>query len=267
MTEEFKQFVRQRAELEDIWILPAPLSKGRSSPEPEVPANVREKQLNQEKPVPTMKDTQIELPVFADGEEKYLALSRYESLAQLDKGICDCTRCELGKTRTKFVFGVGSHQAELVFIGEAPGKDEDEQGIPFVGRAGKLLTEMLGQAGLSRDEVYICNVLKCRPPENRDPLPNEVATCEGYLHRQLELLKPKLLVALGRIAGQTLLNVPNASSAKLRSQEHIYRGIPLMVTYHPAYILRDMNRKWEGIADLAKIKDRLISLGGTRGIN
>jgi DNA polymerase len=165
---------------------------------------------------------------------------QFETLEEFRDRISGCQKCLLGKTRTNFVFGDGDAHSKIVFIGEAPGKDEDLQGIPFVGRAGKLLDEILFKTGFNRKEVYICNILKCRPPENRDPLPEEVAQCEPYLWRQLEIIQPKLIVALGRISAQTLLKTDLALN-KLKMTSHNYRGIPFYITYHTAAILRNMN--------------------------
>jgi len=164
----------------------------------------------------------------------------FESLEKFGKRISGCVKCKLAKTRTKFVFGKGNHQARLVFIGEAPGRDEDLQGVPFVGRAGKLLDELLEESGFSWDEVYICNILKCRPPENRDPRPEEIELCEPYLWRQLEIIGPEIMVALGRVAAQTLLR-SDATLGNLRKTPHKYRDVPLFITYHPAFILRNKN--------------------------
>jgi DNA polymerase len=161
----------------------------------------------------------------------------------------DCTRCKLHRRRNKIVFGVGNPKAQLVFVGEGPGADEDEQGEPFVGRAGKLLTQMIEAMGLKRDDVYICNVVKCRPPENRTPEPDEIATCSPYLFRQLEAIHPKVIVCLGSVAAKTLLNT-NASMGKLRQQWFDYRGIKLLATYHPAYCLRNPPSKADVWKDL-----------------
>ncbi len=149
------------------------------------------------------------------------------------------------------VFGVGDRRARLMVIGEAPGADEDRQGEPFVGRAGQLLNEMLWAAGLAREQVYIANILKCRPPENRDPKPEESASCEGYLHSQIALVQPDLLLAVGRIAAQNLLKV-DTPIGRLRGQVHRYgpAGIPLVVTYHPAYLMRSPGQKRKSWEDL-----------------
>ena len=159
-----------------------------------------------------------------------------------------CHKCSLGGSRTNFVFGVGDKNASLMLVGEAPGENEDLKGEPFVGRAGKLLDKILFAINRTRnDDVYICNVIKCRPPNNRDPLASEVKECEPYLIHQINLIKPKLIVALGRVAGKTLLNVDN-SLKSMRGEIHNYHGTPLIVTYHPAALLRNPNWKpfaWE----------------------
>ncbi len=149
----------------------------------------------------------------------------------------DCTRCGLCAQRTNIVFGAGSPQARVVFIGEAPGEEEDRQGVPFVGRSGQLLTQFIAGIGLTRDEVYIANICKCRPPGNRNPHPDEVAACEPFLLRQLAIIKPKVICALGNVATQTLLRVKTGIT-KLRGQTMRYGDIPLIPTYHPSFILR-----------------------------
>jgi uracil-DNA glycosylase family 4 len=182
-----------------------------------------------------------------------------DSLERLNAQICTCTKCSLGHTRKNFVFGVGNPQAELVLVGEAPGAEEDEQGEPFVGRAGQLLNKILEAIHFRRQEVYICNILKCRPPNNRDPQPQEIELCEPYLWKQLELIKPKLILCLGRIAAQALLKT-NASLSHLRGKVHNYRGIKLMVTYHPAALLRNPNWKkpaWDDVQLVRKVYDEL----------
>ena len=162
-----------------------------------------------------------------------------------------CTRCSLHETRTQTVFGVGNPRAKWMFIGEAPGADEDRQGEPFVGRAGQLLTSMLKAMGFAREDVYIANVLKCRPPGNRDPKPEEALRCRGYLDRQIELVAPSLIVAVGRIAAHNLLATDTAL-ARLRGKVHTLgpRGWPLIVTYHPAYLLRSPGEKRKAWQDL-----------------
>jgi uracil-DNA glycosylase family 4 len=169
---------------------------------------------------------------------------------ELKAAVTGCQACALHKTRTKTVFGVGDEQADWMLVGEAPGAEEDARGEPFVGQAGRLLDNMLAALALKRGEnVYICNVLKCRPPGNRNPEPFEVEQCTPHLLRQLELIKPKLIVAMGRFAAQTLLGT-DASIASLRGRLHRYRGVPLIVTYHPAYLLRSLPDKAKAWEDL-----------------
>jgi len=172
----------------------------------------------------------------------------------------DCQRCPLSKTRKSLVFGVGNPAARLILVGEAPGREEDERGEPFVGEAGRLLDRILLAMGLQRDEVYICNVLKCRPPNNRDPESVEVATCEPFLKQQLAAIRPELIVALGRFAIQTLLQT-KAPISKLRGTWQAYEGIPLMPTYHPAYLLRNPLGKREVWADMRQVMQRLRGEG------
>lgn len=182
-----------------------------------------------------------------------------DSLERLDSAISGCLKCTLGSTRKNFVFGVGNPKAKLVLIGEAPGADEDEKGEPFVGRAGQLLNKILAAVQLRREDVYICNILKCRPPNNRDPLPQEAEACEPYLKKQLDIIKPKLILCLGRIAGQTLLKT-NASLTELRKNVFIYEGIKVLVTFHPAALLRNPNWKrpaWEDVQKMRKMYDEL----------
>lgn len=181
----------------------------------------------------------------------------WDELAAL---VSTCTRCDLHKTRTQAVFGVGNRQADILFVGEAPGADEDRQGEPFVGRAGQLLNEMLRAIGLLRQDVYIANILKCRPPNNRDPKPEEAAECSPYLHRQIALIQPKIIVALGRIAAQRLLKTDTAlSRLRGRIHEHPETHAPLVVTYHPAYLLRSPLEKRKAWEDLLFIKKTIES--------
>ena len=169
----------------------------------------------------------------------------------LKQQVGNCQLCDLHATRTQAVFGVGNQQADWLIVGEAPGADEDRQGEPFVGRAGQLLNEMLNAIGLQREQVYIANILKCRPPNNRDPKPEEAASCIPYLQRQIELIQPKVILALGRIAAQRLLQ-SNTSLARLRGQLHQMEitQCPLIVTYHPAYLLRSPAEKRKAWQDL-----------------
>jgi uracil-DNA glycosylase len=179
-----------------------------------------------------------------------------DTLLKIREDIGDCTRCKLHKGRNKIVFGDGNPKAELVFIGEGPGADEDAQGLPFVGRAGKLLTQMIEAMGLQRRDVYICNVVKCRPPENRAPEPDEVTTCSPYLLRQIDVIKPKVIVCLGAVAAKTLLETARGIS-QFRGQWLEWRGHKLMATYHPAYLLRNPNAKGEVWKDLQKVMAEL----------
>jgi len=181
------------------------------------------------------------------------------TLAELESIVAGCTRCGLHKTRTRTVFGDGSPSARIVFIGEAPGRDEDLQGLPFVGRAGKLLDKMIEAIGFSRDTVYIANILKCRPPNNRDPKGDEVTACGDFLARQIELIDPVIICALGRVAGQNLLG-KEVPLRVLRAGEHYYRGIRVIVTYHPAALLRNPAWKkgaWEDLQALKALHDDL----------
>jgi DNA polymerase len=168
-----------------------------------------------------------------------------------------CTKCrELARTRTQVVFGVGNRQAEIMFIGEAPGADEDEQGEPFVGRAGQLLTKIIEAMGLTREEVYIANILKCRPPNNRPPLPDEAANCLPYLLRQIELVRPQAIVALGATAVRGLLGV-ESSISKVRGNWYLFHEVPLMPTFHPAYLLRNPSAKREVWQDMQAVLTKL----------
>ncbi len=200
-----------------------------------------------------------EPPPSADEREaRILAMSWTE----LKQAVPACTACGLHKTRTQTVLGVGDERAEWLLVGEAPGAEEDRLGEPFVGQAGKLLDNMLAALGLKRgDNVYIANVLKCRPPGNRNPEPGEMAKCAPHLLRQIGLIRPRLIVALGRIAAQTLLN-SDATIASLRGRVHRYAGVPLVVTYHPAYLLRNLPDKSKAWADLVFARKTLASLGG-----
>lgn len=175
-----------------------------------------------------------------------------DSLERIRSDIGDCTRCKLHKARTNIVFGVGNAKAELVFVGEGPGHDEDVQGEPFVGRAGKLLTQMIEAMGLQRPDVYICNVVKCRPPENRLPERDEIETCSPFLMRQLAVVQPKVICCLGACSAQTLLET-NQGISRFRGEWFDYRGAKLIATYHPAYLLRNPAAKSEVWKDLQKI--------------
>jgi DNA polymerase len=177
-----------------------------------------------------------------------------EELGKIAGEVAHCRKCKLGSLRKQPVFGIGNPDADLVFIGEAPGAREDETGIPFVGAAGNLLTEELARHGIRREEVYICNILKCRPPNNRDPLPDEISACEPYLLRQLDILKPKMLCALGRFAAMTLLKRP-ISIMKIRGSWQRYHDIPLFICLHPAAVLHQPQNRNFFEADIATLAD------------
>jgi uracil-DNA glycosylase len=179
-----------------------------------------------------------------------------DSLLKIREDIGDCTRCKLHKARNKIVFADGNPKAKLVFVGEGPGRDEDMQGLPFVGRAGKLLTSMIEAMGLQRQDVYICNVVKCRPPENRLPEPDEIKTCSPFLFRQLDCVDPQVIVALGACAAQTLLQTTRGIS-HFRGQWQEFRGRKLMATYHPAYLLRNPPAKADVWKDLQMVMAEL----------
>jgi DNA polymerase len=179
-----------------------------------------------------------------------------DSLLKIREDIGDCRRCKLHKGRHKIVFGDGSPTADLVFVGEGPGADEDAQGLPFVGRAGKLLTQMIEAMGLQRKDVYICNVVKCRPPQNRAPEPDEVETCSPYLLRQIDVINPKAIVCLGAVAAKTLLQTTRGIS-QFRGQWQEWRGRRLIATYHPAYLLRNPLAKADVWKDLQKVMAEL----------
>lgn len=194
-------------------------------------------------PAPSAPAPVSSAPVVADN---------LEALSEVVRG---CTKCGLCHTRTQTVFGVGNPNADLVFVGEAPGADEDRQGFPFVGRAGQLLTDIIVKGmQMRREDVYICNVLKCRPPDNRNPSPEEVFHCEPYLLRQLELIQPKVICALGKFAAHSLLKTDD-SVTRMRGKWHDYHGVPLRVTFHPSYLLRapgDKKLCWEDIQEVMK---------------
>ena len=179
---------------------------------------------------------------------------------QLEHAVSSCEKCALHQARTQTVFGVGDRNAGLLIIGEAPGRDEDLQGEPFVGRAGQLLNAMLAAIGFTREQVFIANILKCRPPNNRDPRPEEAAACNPWLQQQITLIQPDVILALGRIAAHHLLNTEQ-SLARLRGRQHQYADIPLIVSYHPAYLLRkpvDKRKSWQ---DLKQVKALLKTDG------
>jgi uracil-DNA glycosylase len=194
----------------------------------------------------------------APGPSLFEIVNRVEgdTLQRIREDIGDCTRCRLHKARTNIVFGVGNPNAELVFVGEGPGHDEDIKGEPFVGRAGKLLTQMIEAMSLRREDVYICNVVKCRPPENRLPEKDEIATCSPFLLRQLDVIRPKVICCLGACAAQTLLET-NQGISRYRGEWFDFRGAKMIATYHPAYLLRNPNAKPEVWKDLQKVMAHL----------
>jgi DNA polymerase len=180
--------------------------------------------------------------------------ARSETLGDIQGDLGDCTRCKLHKAgRHTVVFGAGSPDADLMFVGEAPGRDEDRQGVPFVGRAGQKLTQIIEAIGLTRDQVYIANVIKCRPPENRNPEPDEVETCEPFLFRQVDSIKPKVIVALGTFAARSLLKTMDPIS-RLRGRVYDYRGAQLVPTFHPAYLLRNPSSRRDVWEDMKKVR-------------
>jgi DNA polymerase len=203
----------------------------------------------------------FELPAAAQPATVHEAWMDAEGLEGFNGQISGCLKCGLGHTRTKFVFGVGNPHATLMFVGEAPGADEDAQGEPFVGRAGQLLNKILAAINMNREDVYICNILKCRPPNNRTPLPEEVELCIPYLKKQIALIKPKLIVCLGLTAAQNILQI-NDSLTKLRGRTLQFEGTPLRVTYHPAALLRNPNWKqptWEDFQAIQKLHAELVA--------
>lgn len=209
-----------------------------------------------------------DLPAHPPGEALHAPVARAEPSVQtldwevLSERVAACKSCRLCEKRTNTVFGVGDRNADWMLIGEAPGENEDRQGEPFVGQAGKLLDNMLRSLTLARDtNVYIANVIKCRPPGNRNPEPDEVARCEPYLQRQVALVKPKLIIAMGRFAAQSLLKT-DASISSLRGRVHAYEGVPVIVTYHPAYLLRSLPDKAKAWADLCLARDTWLKAAG-----
>ncbi|MGA8265094.1 MAG: uracil-DNA glycosylase [Ignavibacteriaceae bacterium] len=209
-----------------------------------------------------LKSRKTEIIKNADMSEDSLFKENWEqteSLEELDKLICNCQKCSLGATRNKFVFGTGNLNADAMCIGEGPGADEDAQGLPFVGRAGRLLTDILKAINFSREEVYIANVVKCRPPGNRTPLPVEMDTCLPYLKKQIELIKPKVILCLGLTAAQAILKKKD-SLTNMRGKIFDFENAKVMVTYHPAALLRNPNWKrscWEDVQNFRKLYDEL----------
>ena len=221
--------------------------------EPTLPKTLPKPDFQKSVPAALPKTSPLVLPVapapsLFDASDKITD----DSLLKIREDLGQCTRCKLHKHRHTIVFGDGNPRAELVFVGEGPGADEDAQGLPFVGRAGKLLTQMIEAMGLQRKDVYICNVVKCRPPENRTPEEDEVSTCSPFLLRQLDVIAPRVIVCLGAVAAKTLLKT-NRGISHFRGQWLDYRSSKLMATYHPAYLLRNPNAKPEVWKDLQKV--------------
>lgn len=205
--------------------------------------------------------------IFSDEnlKKQLWELSETMTLQQFELQIQNCTRCSLSTSRKNFVFGSGSSNAKLMLIGEAPGEEEDIQGKPFVGKAGQLLDKILQAIEFERNDVYIANILKCRPNNNRDPMPEEITLCLPYLIQQIKLIRPAIILALGRIAAQTLLN-NTASLNQLRGKNHVFQKIPLLVTYHPAALLRNPEWKrsvWEDVQSVRRLYDQLVGDKGT----
>lgn len=207
-----------------------------------------------EKTEPTMDRT-----LFLEQPKAPVETSVYNSIADHNKKICNCQKCSLGATRTKFVYGVGNENADVMFIGEAPGANEDLQGEPFVGRSGELLDKILAAIQFKRSDVYIANILKCRPPGNRDPQPDEMELCFPYLKEQIRLIKPRLLCALGRVAAQAVLQT-DTPLGKLRGKWHSFENTPLIVTYHPAALLRFAGYKRDTWEDMKELKAQYDAL-------
>lgn len=208
-------------------------------------------------PLPPLADNPPVCPPNVRGLDRGgMAPCRGETLDEIRADLGDCRRCPLARGRRNIVFGIGAPRARLVLVGEGPGREEDERGEPFVGEAGRLLDRMLFAIGLERSEVYICNVIKCRPPGNRDPEPGEIAACRPFLERQLAAIAPEMILALGRVSSQSLL-ADNTPISRLRGQWRDYQGIPLLPTYHPAYLLRNPAAKREAWEDLKLVLKRL----------
>jgi len=180
-----------------------------------------------------------------------------QELKALREEIGDCKQCKLASKRTHIVFGEGAPHAKLMFIGEAPGREEDIQGKPFVGDAGMLLTRLIEKMGLTREDVYIANIVKCRPPMNRDPELDEIQTCKGFLEKQIEIIEPEVIMTLGRIAAQTLMGNARARITSIRGKFFYYKGIPVMPTFHPAYLIRNPKEKWLTWDDAQQVVERL----------
>jgi DNA polymerase len=237
---------------------PVMMATAASGRAPAAPTNVASSSASQKSPAmltmkaPAAAPAATILPATAPSLFEAIERVAGDTLPRIREDIGDCTRCKLHKARTKIVFGTGNPNADLMFVGEGPGRDEDLSGEPFVGRAGKLLTDMIKAMGLQREDVYIANVVKCRPPENRLPEKDEITTCSPYLMRQIDAIKPKVICTLGSCSAQTLLQTTHGIS-KLRGEWFDFRGAKLMPTYHPAYLLRNPAAKPEVWKDLQKV--------------
>lgn len=253
--ELLERYLRQRAELGErelvLDALTAEELRGLYAPRPAAPpARVAERPGS-----PPAMPPSPDAPAPYAAAEEILRLPTLDAVRELALG---CPRCRLAGTRRHVVFGEGSPAADVLVVGEAPGEQEDRTGRPFVGRAGQLLDLLLASVGIPREAVYICNVLKCRPPGNRDPRPDEVEACSPYLHRQVELVRPKVVLAFGTFAAQTLLE-STTPIGRLRGSVHEYRGVPLVATYHPAALLRNaawVRLTWEDLQRLRTVLDR-----------
>jgi len=217
------------------------------SSQQKIQKNIDKRLTQKQKPVPGIKK---QIP------QKQSFTNTNDSLTTLLKTVKSCTKCKLHKTRTQIVFGAGDPKSNIVFVGEAPGFDEDKTGKPFVGAAGQLLTRIILAMHLNRDMVYICNILKCRPPENRKPEPDEMKHCFGYLETQLDIIKPDIICTLGSTASQALLN-ENTSITRMRGHFYDYKGIPVMPTFHPSYLLRNESKKKEVWHDMQQIMKKM----------
>ncbi len=230
---------------------------GHSLLEPETPSVERQEEMTPKARRATAAAVLEESEMFALAKPEGRISDPAKALRMIREDLGECTRCPLHKQgRKQIVFGVGSPQADLMFVGEAPGADEDQQGEPFVGRAGQLLNNMIRAMGVQREDVYIANIIKCRPPGNRTPERDECATCSPFLMRQIEVIKPKAIVALGAVAAKTLLAI-NAPMNELRGRWYDFRGTRLAVTYHPAFLLRDPRQKKEAWKDLQMVMKEL----------
>jgi uracil-DNA glycosylase len=228
--------------------VPAAMAAAAPGRAPAAPIHVAPSSSASQKPAPASTILPATAPSLFEAIERIAG----DTLPRIREDIGDCTRCKLHKGRTKIVFGTGNPNADLMFVGEGPGRDEDLSGEPFVGRAGKLLTDMIKAMGLQREDVYIANVVKCRPPENRLPEKDEITTCSPFLMRQIDAIKPKVICTLGSCSAQTLLQTAQGIS-KLRGEWFDFRGTKLMPTYHPAYLLRNPAAKPEVWKDLQKV--------------